>query len=258
MENRIKVILVAVTIALLPLGAVAQTNSEKIETTRENIRQWVETKQLISKTRTDWREQKAILENSIKMLEIEIAELDTALDGIETESSASEDKRRELGEREEELSAASEVVEEALSSLEASIHAIYPSLAKPLQERISPIYKSLPKKGEDVSFGVGQRLAPVIAIMNEIDKFNQVITVEDDIREVEGGEKVSVTVVYLGNSAGYFVDEDGEFAYRGEPGPDGWTWTAEPKLASKIQRAINIYNQAIKPAEFILLPVNVK
>ena len=75
-------------------------------------------------------------------------------------------------------------------------------------------------------------------------------------KDAEGNER-QVQVIYLGLGQAYFVDQNNTIAGRGAPGSEGWMWSFNNGLASKIRKIIGIYENGL-PAEFVSIPVEIK
>ena len=102
-------------------------------------------------------------------------------------------------------------------------------------------------------------MAIVIGTLNEIDKFNNSLTVISELRDMPDGVTTSeVKTIYIGLAQAYYVDSKAKIAGIGTPSEDGWVWEENTDLAASISRSIAIYENIIKPAEFVDLPVSIK
>ena len=63
-------------------------------------------------------------------------------------------------------------------------------------------------------------------------------------------------VLYLGLARAYYADRSGN-AGVGEPGKDGWEWTAKPELNSEVVKAFDELDKK-RPPELVELPVKIK
>ena len=102
-----------------------------------------------------------------------------------------------------------------------------------------------------------ERAQVIVGILNELDKFNNAVTIFSEKRNNGKGEEVAVETVYVGLGAAYFVNDAGDFAGSGTPGADGWEWTARSELASPVREVIRIYRNE-QPARFISLPAVIR
>ena len=101
-----------------------------------------------------------------------------------------------------------------------------------------------------------EQLQVVVGILNELDKFNTAVSIFSEKRKNPQGEEVAVETVYVGLGAAYFVNDAGDFAGLGTPGPSGWNWTTRPEIASSVREVIRIYRNE-RPARFVTLPVTI-
>ena len=60
-------------------------------------------------------------------------------------------------------------------------------------------------------------------------------------RNCHAGSVTTVEAVYLGLGSAYFVNDGGDLAGVGSPGPNGWEWNNQPELASRVREVIRIY-----------------
>jgi hypothetical protein len=102
-----------------------------------------------------------------------------------------------------------------------------------------------------------ERMQVIVGVLNELDKFNNAVTTFSEKRKNQAGDEVAVETVYVGLGAAYFVNETGDFAGTGAPGPNGWEWTIKPELASSVREVIHIYRND-RPAHFIPLPAVIR
>jgi hypothetical protein len=105
--------------------------------------------------------------------------------------------------------------------------------------------------------GAPERIQVIVGVLNELDKFNNSVTVFSEKRTNEKGEEVAVETVYVGLGAAYFVNAGDDFAGTGRPGQNGWEWTVQPELATPVREVIRIYRNE-RPARFVALPVGIR
>lgn len=224
---------------------------------RETLSQWVQTRQLISKTRTDWESDKEMLGQTKALFERELAAVAEQMGKLSTNSSVADTERRKA---EAELAQHSEALDQARSlvaDLEKEVRSLLPLLPPPLTATAQPWVNRLPADPANTKAGVLERFQTVVGLLNEIDKFNNAITVANDKQSNGKGAQVSVDVIYLGLGIAYFVDAAGQVAGIGSPGSTGWQWKLQPEIAPRVRDAIAIYRSQ-KAAEFLGLPAVVQ
>jgi hypothetical protein len=104
--------------------------------------------------------------------------------------------------------------------------------------------------------GDGQRMAIVVAILNEIDKFNNTVTVEKEMRDVNG-KPTEVKTMYLGLAQAFYAYKSGMFAGVGKPAEGEWKWEEKNDMAQQISQAIAVADASLKPPVFSNLPLSV-
>ncbi|MDQ8205227.1 DUF3450 family protein [Pelagicoccus sp. SDUM812003] len=234
-------------------ASAAPTNA-LYEETKSTVTQWAETESLISKELNDWKKEKAILEDMARMLESERETLAAKIE--ETRDSATEaDKRRsEVVDRKEALEEASDVVRSELEALEAGVRSLVPYFPSKYAESIAPLIRQLPKEGKDTQLSLSVRMRNVVGILSQANKFDNVISLETETREVGDGVSKQVKTLYFGFAIAYYADATGEHAGYGYPTAEGWKWKSAPEYGAAILDALSMYEKG-KQAEFVELPV---
>ena len=71
------------------------------------------------------------------------------------------------------------------------------------------------------------------------------------------GTQVRVQVLYLGLAQALYVSKSGRLAGVGRPGPDGWIWERNNKIANDVTRAIRVFRDETIPS-LVNLPVELQ
>ena len=103
-----------------PMKVTSETGP-MIDSTRETIAKWVETKQLISKEKSEWISGKDILGERVRLAEAETASVKDKLKEIELAVAEAQKKRDELASENEKLKATSETVKARIIALEKNL-----------------------------------------------------------------------------------------------------------------------------------------
>lgn len=227
-----------------------------VTTARETLAQWVQTRQLVSKTLTDWDADREMLGQTKVLFERELAAVAERLGKVSTNSSVADAERATAEAELKSFEAGLAKSRELVANLEREVRAIVPLFPPPLVETVQPLLNRLPENSAETKAGVTERMQTVVALLNEADKFQNAVTVANEKRANAQGEQVSVDVLYLGFGAAYFVDGTGSVAGTGVPGAAGWSWTLNPGIGGAVQNAIAMYRSQ-KPAAFVGLPAKV-
>ncbi|MCW5559713.1 MAG: DUF3450 family protein, partial [Verrucomicrobiae bacterium] len=212
--------------------------------------------QLISRTRADWESDKEMLLQSKALFERELKSVQDEMAKQTTNSSVADAERIKL---DGELQRSNEAVEAArkqVSSLETELRALLPLLPDAVLSGAQLLVNRLPADPSNTKAGVTERVQTLVSLLNEVDKFNNAVTVFTEKRRNAQGDEISVETVYVGLGAAYFVNESGDFAGYGRPGAKGWDWTPNPALASDVREIIRIYRNE-RTARFVPLPVEI-
>ncbi|HBO57380.1 MAG TPA: hypothetical protein DD622_02965 [Opitutae bacterium] len=249
MINRlVSQIVITTAICFLPLHA-----ENKLQDTRDVLDQWVETKQIISEERADWRLEQSILKDSQSLLDNELARLTQALADLEASATAADEDRTQLAAEKDLLKAASSVVEANIGGLETKMKALVTSLPQPLVDKIKPLMRRLPDDPNNTKLSLGERVQNIVGILSQADKFNTTITLSNESREIADGKIVQVTTLYWGLAMAYFVDKSGEYAGIGTPDASGWAWQELPEAGSQIKQLLDIY-EGTQEIKFVSVP----
>ena len=237
-----------------PLGVMAQ--SANINEARSNISTWVEARMKTAKAEADWREEKASLEKQIALYKDEIDGLQTIIDENATKADDAAQKRSDLEKQLASLKSANGSIANQISVYENKIRDAYKFFPTPLKDKVEKLYANLPKEGAKVTSPTGTRLALVVGILNETDKFNNTVTTRKEVHKI-GGKNLEVDVVYLGLSMAIYADETGEHAGVGYPAKDEWTWTQMDEKAPELKKTVMVATNTLKPAVFTQVPLKV-
>ena len=252
MINRlVSQIVITTAICSLPLHA-----ENKLQDTRDVLDQWVETKQIISEERADWRLEHSILKDSQSLLNNELARLTQALADLEASATAADEDRTQLAAEKELLKAASSVVEANIGGLETKMKALVNSLPQPLVDKIKPLMRRLPDDPNNTKLSLGERVQNIVGILSQADKFNTTITLSNESREIADGKVVQVTTLYWGLAMAYFVDNSGNYAGIGTPNSDGWEWQEMADAGPKIKQLLDIY-EGSQEIKFVSVPARI-
>jgi len=247
--------------AILCGGVLAAAGAEaesRLSATRGTLEEWVKTRQLISRTRSDWQADKEMMQQTALLLERELKGVEDQFSKLSTNNVQAEKERVEA---EALLKASNEGIAPAQQfavEFEGQIRALLPRLPEPLKDILKPLLARLPAGATNPpSFRAIDRLQVLLGILNELDKFNNAVNVFSEKRKNDKGGEISVETVYVGLGAAYFVNDAGDFAGTGVPGTTGWQWSSRPELAAHVREVIRIYRNE-RPAKFVSLPVVIK
>lgn len=244
-------------IALFLLGSGAAHVEASVEEARANLEQWVETRQLTSRLKADWRQEKEMLDQTAALFDRELEELNGQLAKADTGTSQIDRDREALQAEQQELTDAENRAAEYVTRFEERIRKLSAAFPPPLAERLDPLMKRLPEDPSGTRLKPVERMQNVVGILNEVDKFNSSITVESGLQRQPSGEEIQVKTLYLGLAQAYFTDQTGGFAGVGVPSLAGWEWTPQPGLGDAVLKAIAVYENARPPA-FEALPMVVQ
>jgi len=251
----------ATTNAPTPTAPAMKVTSETapiIEATRETLTKWVETKQLISKEKSEWASGKDILEDRVRLAQAETTTVRDKLKEISTAVAEAQKKRDELAAQNDKLKATAEKSKAMVIAAEKKLRPLLPQLPEPLREKLKPIIARFPEDSEKSTASMAERLQNVLGILDQASAFNSTVASVKELRTFPDGTRAEVTTVYLGLSQAYYTNREGTLAGIGHPGPDGWVWKPDNANGKKILLAVHILEGKEKGATFIDLPVKIQ
>ena len=241
-----------------PAIRVTSETGPMIDSTRETIAKWVETKQLVSKEKSEWVSGKDILGERVRLAEAETISVKEKLKEIELAVAEAQKKRDELSAENEKLKATGEKTKARIIGLEKKLRPLLAMFPDPLKEKLKPILSRFPEDSDKSTASLAERLQNVLGLIDQANAFNSTITSVKELRTFPDGTRAEVTTVYLGLAQAYYTNSEGSLAGVGHPGSDGWTWTPENGQGKQILMAIHMLEGKEKGATFIDLPVKIQ
>lgn len=239
------------------LSNAAGAGDSPLATSRELISQWTQTRQLISSTRSGWESDRETLQQTSALYERELKAVSEQISKVSTNSTVADRERVQAEAGLKEQTDAIEAAKKLAIEMEGHVRKTLPLLPSPLATILKPVLDRLPADSNNTKAGVTERIQTLVSFLNELDKFNNAVSVFPEKQQNPRGETVSVDTLYLGLGSAWFVDASGEFAGTGRPTSKGWEWKVEPGISQQVRDAIAIYRSQ-KPAAFVALPVIVQ
>lgn len=241
------------------MAAVARTSAAEgvLAESRSTIEKWVETRQLISKTRSDWQTDKDTIDQTVALYERELKVIDDQMSKVSTNNTQVVKEMTEAEALKKTSNEARGSAAQFATEFEGKLKKFVPLLPAPLQDIVKKDMARIPADAASTKMLAAERMQACVAVLNELDKFNNAVNVFSEKRKNAKGEEVAVQTLYVGLGAAYFVNDTADFAGVGAPGANGWEWSNKPELAPKVQEAVKIYRNE-RTARFLTLPVSVK
>ncbi|WP_269540434.1 DUF3450 family protein [Cerasicoccus fimbriatus] len=252
-----KIRVIANTLIACCLGWTSLSAQSDPSVAKEKLAKWVETRQMISKEVTDWEADKELLIATRDLLSNQVKALDEQVKELKSEETASDQSRKELLDKKDQLQIADIALAQQVATLEKQILELVKIFPEPLKAKLEPLIVQIPENPEESDATLGKRMGQVLAILNQAEKFNSTATFVGETREV-GGQKIQVKTVYWGMSFAIYVDSQGKTAGFGKPTSDGWVWTENKELAADAKRFIDMYEGNTDVIEFVALPISVQ
>lgn len=253
-------VLIFISLSCLTGAIVAQDAAQETPepaldpvATRELIGQWVQTERLLSEEKTSWQVEKSRMQQLLDLYQKELKLLDEEITKAGTSSGMVDERQQLLKKEIKEFRDAQRVLADAMARLLPRIQAIIPRLPQPLLDEISTDSDLL--LSAEALENPRDVLKSMLAVMAASGRFNRSVHVVEETRELSGGKKMTVDVIYLGLARAYYASDAGDTAGVGTPGKNAWQWQEQPKLASEIRKTIAVYRKDTPP-QLLQLPIS--
>ncbi|MFT5499270.1 MAG: hypothetical protein ACI9TH_004685 [Kiritimatiellia bacterium] len=236
-------------VCLLTSRSMAQTPAE----TRTITREWVTVEQAISREAAEAERTRVLLTDRIAVLEAERQRLQTAQATHATRTVEADREREALVLQEADASSVHAELSDFLLRTEGRVKQLRKRLPLSLSEKLAHRYQRIPADSASTDRGLAERLQTVMAILSNIQSFNDSITVVAEVKALGDQAEAEVTTVYIGLGQAYYLSaRDAGYGY---PGADAWTWISQPALKPAIKKAIATAEDRTANPGFISLPV---
>ena len=232
-------------IIVLLAALAAPTSAQDTDPVREIdtlTQQWTSLEHQKDVLRADWRTQKPILEQQLRLIERETAELTALLETTAAQRDEVEQRRLELLTEQTELEEESTALDASLAQASVTLHSLQRDLPPPLS---AAWVDELARLDSNVETST-ERFRKLIELLGQLEDFEAKITLNEVVMTLGDGQEYVVKQVYLGLSHGWYVTADESVAAAGKPGPDGWLWTPVSD-AAPIATIVGILEQRVDP-----------
>ncbi len=228
---------------------------DKIRETQDALAEWIKVEKQISADKSEWVAQKEVLQNSIEFMKDELGRLEETIASSRETASAGERKRAELEEEKAKLDAVMEDMRGSVLQYETAILKQSKTWPEAFLKQIETPLKRIPSEEQRDSAPLTMRLQNIVIVLSQFDKFQNMITKDIGIQEVDGASREVITL-YYGFAHAYFVDGSGKYSGYGYPKSDKWEWITDASLASKVQDLVAVYERSVD-ASFVGLPAKI-
>lgn len=231
---------------------------ERLADARAAVSQWVDVERTISREALAWAEKKILLNDLVAVAQAEIKTLKANIAEADKATGVAETRRAQLVEKRDNNAALAKTIETFLVRIEGRLRALTPRLPKPLTDKLASLIQRLPKDSEDTELGIAVRMQTVMGYIAEVQRFDTMVTLGEELRDPGTGEPKEVRTIHFGLGAAYYVAADDSDAGFGGATEDGWNWQSQPALAPAIREAVTTAQGKQREARFLALPVATK
>ncbi|MFT7463601.1 MAG: hypothetical protein ACI9EF_001946 [Pseudohongiellaceae bacterium] len=235
-------------------GLASVDDETAVESARGALEQWVQTRQVLSKERSDWAFGRELLEERVELVRREVESLRERVTEARENLAAAELKKEELLKEQARLQLASKELVATAGVLESRTLQLIERLPEPIEKRVEPLSQRLPDPETETTLSLSERFQNVVGILNAVNKFNRDMTLTSEVRTLADGTSAEVATLYAGLGQAWYCSGNGLAAGVGSSTAEGWVWRPATEAAAAIQRAIAILENEVV-AEFVQLPV---
>lgn len=253
-------LLFAVPLLLAPITGAQEESASPTEKLKDSIREWIETTREIQKQEDDWDQDSEVLQAHREGLRTEIDDLKEQIEKAKSSKGTADKKSLEAVEKYEALKDANDLLDSKIPELEAAMVGQLALFPPPLTkdprvaQMISDV-KAADAKGEKNEQGGNARLNTILNLMAAAEQFQGSVHPDSESRKVADGRELKINMVYFGLSTAFGVDDAGEVAFVGRPGPSGWVFEQNNELAPEIRELVDVLN-GDADAKFVSLPIS--
>ncbi len=255
MKNLCQFYLCALLISVSGALLVAQEKVEELPkawVVKQALKEWVLTKQLISKETSQWAVEKESLADLNVVRQREIKQLGEFSKAAGIRIAEIDKQRKQFSQEKADLTSWRRGLKTQINVLENELRPLIPLFPLSLRSKMEEALTRL--ETPDTERPLQHRTRDVLLVMQACLNFQNTITLDADIRPIDGEDR-EIEILYLGLTQAWYVDQTGKYSGYGVPGPEGWIWTEEPALATSIRQAIAIQSRQATPA-FVTLPLS--
>jgi len=245
------------TVPWLPGSASVQGVEDRTTEVRTLLEKWVETRRVISKEQRERALGRETLSGRIRIVGREIESVRARIAELEKSIAEADARHAELAAEDQELVAVSAGLRGSVGDLEGRTRDLLRRLPVPAKDRVRLFSQRIPEDPAATDLRLGRRYESVVAVLNELNKLHNEVTLGRELLELPDGGSAEVSTLYVGLGQGYYVGLSGRAGGTGSAAPDGWRWRAADDAAPRITRALAILGNE-QVAGFVPLPIAIE
>ncbi len=256
--ERLTITGLAVLLALLTTAAPARgAGADALAELDLLVRQWMSARSAIAAETRAWQEQASAWRYELDLLERERATLQEHLDqhaAALRETAAAFDVQES---DREQLRAGLDGLRPTVTAMEAHLLSLQPLIPAGVAPELADSLAALAADQGDLQTDtVVRRIQRALGLLADVERFQNGIHTGREM-VVLGDSRRELEVLYLGLGQAYGVARDDSRAAIARPGPGGWHWEANDRIAPDVRAAIAILNRE-RPARLVTLPLQVE
>ncbi|WP_309397764.1 DUF3450 family protein [Cerasicoccus maritimus] len=216
--------------------------------------EWVRTEKVISQEAADWQSEQAVLEDMVKVLEIESAQLEKQMAAVEATIANSTAKTEALATREAAIQTEISELAAAFPAWETEALATVNSWPAPLRAEVDSL--TTLEAPADSKLDWLARAPSWLQVLQQADQLNRQVTLGVDTFTTADGSEWQVREIFFGFAGGFWTTADGGQGGVLIPAPEGWTRESNAAAAELAADMIAIA-ESRRPSVYLEGPVKV-
>lgn len=255
LRPRVPVFLLFIVFLLVLLPPVA--DAQDVDTLEQRVREWVLLRQEWSTANNEWKAQKELLDDELRMLTRKKEELAKSLADQQTKTTELEESFNTATDEKEKREAALDNLAQPLAQSESLLRSWKDKLPEFFLRYVAKGFDKLPSiEAESNEDQHAERLQLLFGLHGQLEQLNTVIHMERAILPDSTGQEREMEVIFFGMAQGFALSLDGTSAAVGRMTSKGLQWISRNDLAPSIKEALAFYKKE-KPADFISLPLQI-
>jgi uncharacterized protein YukE len=220
------------------------------------VRQWVMLRKELSGVENEWKEQKPLLEDELKLLKKRQEQLKQEIEKQKSTRTGFKDTLKKSRQEKQRYVSALQKLEKPLENARSHLTGLRRPLPLFMQDSLVQNFDGIrrEKAGEKNIDEQAGLLQGLFSLYRKLEALNGDVHAKKVVMEDPDGKKREMDVLFLGTAFGFAVSADDSTAASGQLASGGMKWTWAPEHAHAIRSAWKIYHKE-DTARFVSLPV---
>ena len=224
--------------------------SSDLELAREKFKKYVDLKDIISKEKSSYKEEKIAMQSLIKVLKSNLKSINEKIAQYKTDIKKNDKERNRIIVKKALYEKSYLLIDSKIDSLENKMLNIFKYIPNSMKKENISLLNQL--KNKDTQKNLTKRIKIILSILSFLNNRCKAMSLYKENVNING-KKFLISSLYIGLSYGYFVSSSNEIAGLIVFDKGTWKYLVKNDIAKEVSKTINIYT-AKKRASFVRLP----